>query len=55
MLVSCNIISFVYSSINCHDEEIFEIDLTNFNDFIYVGCYARNIFNYLRQREVSCS
>lgn len=50
------ILTFIYrSSINCKDAQIdtFEIDEVNWNNLLYVGCYAREIFEYLRQREVS--
>lgn len=43
--------SFIYRCV-APKEEVFEIDKTNWNDFVYVGCYARDIFKYLRQREV---
>ncbi|XP_050527673.1 G2/mitotic-specific cyclin-B3 [Daktulosphaira vitifoliae] len=33
------------------EEEIFEIDQTSWNNFVFVGCYARDIFKYLRNRE----
>lgn len=32
-------------------EEIFEIDQASWNNFMYVGCYARDIIKYLKQRE----
>uniref|UniRef100_A0A2S2NNZ8 G2/mitotic-specific cyclin-B3 n=1 Tax=Schizaphis graminum TaxID=13262 RepID=A0A2S2NNZ8_SCHGA len=38
-------------SVNSNAEEIFEIDQSSWNNFIYVGCYARDIIKYLRQRE----
>ncbi|XP_025198112.1 G2/mitotic-specific cyclin-B3 [Melanaphis sacchari] len=38
-------------SVNSNEEEIFEIDQASWNNFIYVGCYARDIMKYLRQRE----
>lgn len=45
---------FIYRNIDCtNNDEIFEIDQTNWSDFMYMGCYARDIFKYLRQREVS--
>ncbi|XP_050438913.1 G2/mitotic-specific cyclin-B3 isoform X2 [Adelges cooleyi] len=33
------------------NEEIFEIDQSSWNNFVYVGCYAKDIFRYLRARE----
>lgn len=49
------ILFLIYRSVNSKkdDEEVFEIDKTNWNDFLYMGCYARDIFKYLKQREVS--
>ncbi|XP_050062252.1 G2/mitotic-specific cyclin-B3 [Aphis gossypii] len=38
-------------SVNSNAEEIFEIDQASWNNFIYVGCYARDIIKYLRKRE----
>lgn len=46
------ILLLIYSA-NCNQEEIFEIDGLNWNNCMYVGCYARDIFIYLHQREVS--
>lgn len=43
-------------SVQCEkNEEVFEIDKANWSDFMYVGCYAREIFKYLKQREVRYS
>jgi len=47
------LVLFYYRSVNSNAEEIFEIDQASWNNFIYVGCYARDIIKYLRQREVS--
>lgn len=44
---------FIYRSDNRNVEEVFEIDQASWNNFMYVGCYARDIIKYLRQREVS--
>ncbi|XP_025418291.1 G2/mitotic-specific cyclin-B3 isoform X1 [Sipha flava] len=37
--------------VTCNEDEIFETDQAHWNNFMYVGCYAREIFKYLRQRE----
>lgn len=46
-------IFLIYRSVNCNEEEIFEIDQNSWNNFMYVGCYARDIFKYLKRREVN--
>jgi len=43
----------IYRSVNSNAGEIFEIDQASWNNFMYVGCYARDITNYLKQREVN--
>jgi len=43
----------IYRSVNSNAEEIFEIDQSSWNNFMYVGCYARDIIKYLKQREVN--
>jgi len=54
-LSSSNIIwiLLIYRSVISNAEEIFEIDQASWNNFMYVGCYARDIIKYLKQREVS--
>lgn len=42
-----------YRSVNNIEDEIFEIDQNSWSNFLYVGCYARDIFKYLKRREVN--
>lgn len=48
------ILTFIFRSSNNCKGNIFEIDELNWNNFIYVGCYAQDIFKYFRHREVGC-